>query len=89
MMNYEIFKEVVAEKFKSYLPERYQNMELRVESVNKVNRVMDGIMRTMKKSRKQRLLSQKTEVSCSLLLRLTMRNALRRWMQTFVPLLKF
>ena len=43
MMNYEIFKEVVAEKFKSYLPERYQNMELRVESVNKVNRVMDGI----------------------------------------------
>lgn len=43
MMNYEIFKEVVAEKFKSYLPERYQNMELRVESVNKVNRAMDGI----------------------------------------------
>lgn len=43
MMNYEIFKEVVAEKFKSYLPERYQHMELRVESVNKVNRVMDGI----------------------------------------------
>ena len=43
MMNYEIFKEVVAEKFKSYLPERYQDMELRVESVNKVNRVMDGI----------------------------------------------
>ena len=43
MMNYEIFKEVVAEKFKSYLPRRYQNMELRVESVNKVNRVMDGI----------------------------------------------
>ena len=43
MMNYEIFKEVVAEKFKSYLPERYQNMELRVESVKKVNRVMDCI----------------------------------------------
>ncbi len=43
MMNYEIFKEVVVEKFKSYLPERYQNMELRVESVNKVNRIMDGI----------------------------------------------
>ena len=43
MMNYEIFKEVVTEKFKSYLPERYQDMELRVESVNKVNRVMDSI----------------------------------------------
>lgn len=43
MMNYEIFKEVVAEKFKSYLPERYQNMEIRVASVNKVNRPMDGL----------------------------------------------
>lgn len=43
MMNYEIFKEVVAEKFKSYLPEQYQGMELRVASVNKVNRLMDGI----------------------------------------------
>lgn len=43
MMNYEIFKEVVAEKFKSYLPERYQDMEVRVASVNKVNRMLDGI----------------------------------------------
>lgn len=43
MMNYEIFKEVVAEKFKSYLPSQYQDMKLRVESVNKVNRNLDGI----------------------------------------------
>lgn len=43
MMNYEIFKEVVAEKFKDYLPERYQDMEVRVASVNKVNRMLDGI----------------------------------------------
>ena len=43
MMNYEIFKEVVIEKFKDYLPEKYQNMTLRVEPVNKVNKVLDGI----------------------------------------------
>ena len=43
MMNYEIFKEVVAEKFKDYLPEQYQGMEIRVASVNKVNRPMDGL----------------------------------------------
>ena len=43
MMNYEIFKEVVAEKFMDYLPEQYQGMRLRVEPVNKVNKVLDGI----------------------------------------------
>ncbi len=43
MMNYEIFKEVVAEKFKDYLPEKYQDMTLRMESVNKVNKNLDGI----------------------------------------------
>lgn len=43
MMNYEIFKEVVADTFKDYLPEQYRDMELRVVSVNKVNRLMDGI----------------------------------------------
>lgn len=43
MMNYEIFKEVVAEKFKEYLPKQYRDMELRISSVNKVNRVLDGI----------------------------------------------
>lgn len=43
MMKYEIFKEVVAEKFKDYLPDQYKDMELRVSSVNKVNRMMDGI----------------------------------------------
>lgn len=43
MMNYEIFKEVVADTFKDYLPEQYRNMELQIVSVNKVNRIMDGI----------------------------------------------
>ncbi len=43
MMNYEIFKEVVAEKFMEYMPEQYQEMKLRVEPVNKVNKVLDGI----------------------------------------------
>ncbi len=43
MMNYEIFKEVVAEKFLDYMPEQYQGMRLRVEPVNKVNKVLDGI----------------------------------------------
>lgn len=42
MMNYEIFKEVVKEKFMSYMPEKYQSMEIDVHSVNKVNRVLDG-----------------------------------------------
>jgi hypothetical protein len=43
MMNYEIFKEVVAEKFKDYLPAQYQDMTLRVETVNKINKTLDGI----------------------------------------------
>lgn len=43
MMKYEIFKEVVADTFQNYLPEEYRNMEMKVVSVNKVNRVLDGI----------------------------------------------
>ena len=43
MMKYEIFKKVVADTFKDYLPEQYRSMDLRVESVNKVNRILDGI----------------------------------------------
>ena len=42
MMKYEIFKEVVADTFKDYLPEQYRSMDLKVESVNKVNRMLDG-----------------------------------------------
>lgn len=43
MMNYEIFKEVVAEKFMDYLPEQFQHMTVKVETVNKVNKKLDGI----------------------------------------------
>ena len=31
MMNYEIFKEVVKEKFMDYMPEKFKGMELVVE----------------------------------------------------------
>lgn len=43
MMSYEMFREVVSEKFIHYLPARYQNGVLDVHSVRKVNRVLDGI----------------------------------------------
>lgn len=43
MMNYEIFKEVVAEKFMDYLPEEFKGMQLEVRPVEKVNQTMDGL----------------------------------------------
>lgn len=43
MMKYEIFREVVADTFQNYLPEEYKNMEMKIVSVNKINRMMDGI----------------------------------------------
>lgn len=43
MMDYEIFKEVVKESFLSYMPKSYQDMEVRVTPVDKVNRKLDGL----------------------------------------------
>ena len=43
MMDYELFKDVVAEKFLSYMPKDYQGMEVKVASVEKVNRKLDGL----------------------------------------------
>lgn len=43
MMDYEIFKDVVKEKFLSYMPEKYQGMEVRIGTVEKVNRKLDGL----------------------------------------------
>lgn len=43
MMNYEIFKEVVKEKIKDYLPPMYENAEVNINVTNKVNQVKDGL----------------------------------------------
>ena len=43
MMDYEIFKEVVKEGFLSYMPKGYQDMEVRISPVDKVNRKLDGL----------------------------------------------
>ena len=44
MMNYEIFKEVVKEKFMDYMPEKFKGMKLVAEPVEKVNVTLDGII---------------------------------------------
>lgn len=44
MMNYEIFKEVVKEKFMDYMPEKFKGMELVAEPVEKENVTLDGII---------------------------------------------
>lgn len=43
MMDYEIFKEVVKEKFLSYMSDSYQGMEVKISPVEKVNRKLDGL----------------------------------------------
>lgn len=43
MMDYEVFKEVVAEQFLSYMPPEFQSYKLDIKSVNKTNRIMDGL----------------------------------------------
>lgn len=43
MMNYEMFLEVVKEKFMDYMPERYRSGKMEIRSVNKVNAVWDGL----------------------------------------------
>ena len=43
MMNYEIFKEIVAEKIKDYLPENLSGMDIKANSTQKVNVALDAI----------------------------------------------
>lgn len=43
MIDYELFKEVVKEKFLSYMPAGYQGMDVEIRQVDKVNRRMDGL----------------------------------------------
>ena len=42
-MEYEIFKGVVEEKFKEFLPEKYQNAQVEIRPVDKVNLTLDGL----------------------------------------------
>lgn len=43
MMDYEIFKAVVKEKFLHYMPEEYRDAEVRIHQAKKVNRTLDGL----------------------------------------------
>lgn len=43
MIDYEIFKAVVKEKFLSYLTEEYRDAEVNIQSVKKVNRTLDAL----------------------------------------------
>lgn len=43
MMTYEVFKDVVKEKFMEYMPEKYHGMEINTQEVNKVNVTLDGL----------------------------------------------
>lgn len=43
MMDYEMFKTVVREKFLSYLPLEYRDAEINISPAQKVNRTMDGL----------------------------------------------
>ena len=43
MMEYEMFKGVVAEKFKEFLPEEMQSAKVEIREVQKVNKTKDGL----------------------------------------------
>lgn len=43
MMTYEVFKDVVKEKFMDYMPEKYHGMQMDIHKVNKVNVTLDGL----------------------------------------------
>lgn len=43
MMNYEIFKEVVKEKFLDHMPDDFANHTVVIHPVNKVNETLDGL----------------------------------------------
>ena len=46
-MDYEMFLEVVKEKFMDYMPQRYQSGKLEIHAVNKVNVVWDALRISM------------------------------------------
>lgn len=45
MMNYEIFKEVVTEKFMDYLSVHYKDMKLEIRPIDKVNVTLENLAR--------------------------------------------
>ena len=47
MMDYEIFKEVVAEKMPSYLPGELEGREVMIHPVDKINQTVDGLILKM------------------------------------------
>ncbi len=49
MLSYESFKETVAEKILSHMPEKYQSQEVEIRSIAKVNAVKDGLCLKAKK----------------------------------------
>ena len=44
MLRYKLFKEIVEDKFKEYIPEEYHNCKLIFRQVEKINGSMDGII---------------------------------------------
>lgn len=43
MMDYEIFKELVAEQFLNYLPAEFKDFGVKLETVHKTNETLDGL----------------------------------------------
>ena len=56
MMNYEIFKEVVKEKFMDYMPDNFKGMELVVMPVEKCGQRQEVISRYRRTGRSGRVL---------------------------------
>ena len=44
MMTYEEFKEKIRDEIKDILPERYENSEVEIHTVNKNNQQLDGLI---------------------------------------------
>lgn len=53
MMTYEIFKGVVEEKIKDFISAKYKNAKVEIRTVEKVNRMLDGLIIIEDEQRKQ------------------------------------
>ncbi|SCP98640.1 DUF5688 family protein [Anaerobium acetethylicum] len=43
MINYELFKKAITERILDYMPEEYQNSQVDIHSISKVNQTLDGL----------------------------------------------